>query len=283
MATFTNKATLTYNGRSTDSNTVVGNFAQTLSVTKNALGDSYSSGSDITYVISLVNSGATGISGLTINDNLGEYSFGTGTLVPLDYVEGSLAYYINGVLQPALAVGQTPPLTINGISVPAGGNAMLIYEAAVNDRAPLDVDASISNTVTVSGASIGEALVATETVSALDEALLTITKSLFPTTVSENGALTYTFIIENSGNTPVVATDNAVVTDVFDPILALTSVTLDGVALTLGTDYTYDETTGSFATVEGVITVPAASYTQAPDGIITTVPGSVTLVVSGTI
>ena len=40
MATFTNRATLSYNGRTTDSNTVVGTFLETLSVTKTARTDS---------------------------------------------------------------------------------------------------------------------------------------------------------------------------------------------------------------------------------------------------
>ncbi len=283
MATFTNKATLTYNGRSTDSNTVVGNFAKTLDVTKTAVTSTYSDGSDITYIVSLVNAGTSTLSGLTLVDSLGAYAFLDTTLVPLGYIEGSLRYFINGVLQPDLAVGATPPLTVTGLSVPAGGNVMLIYEAAVNDRAPLGVADSITNTVTVSGGSLAESVTATETVNALEEALLSITKSLFPTTVPENGAITYTFVIQNSGNTEVVATDNAIVTDVFDPILNITSVTLDGVVLTEGTDYTYNAETGEFATSVGTITVPAATYTQNPDGSIVTVPGAVTLVVNGTI
>ena len=283
MATFTNKATLTYNGRTTDSNTVVGNFAETLAVTKNALVESYSAGSTITYVVSLVNSGVSTLLGLTLTDDLGAYPLGAGTVTPLDYVEGSLAYYVNGILQPDLTVGATPPLNISGISVPAGGNSMLIYEARVNANAPLDLDGEITNTVTVNGTGLAEPVVASETVSAVNEALLSITKSLFPTTVSENGFITYTFVIENSGNTAVVATDNAVVRDIFDPILAITSVTLDGVSLVEGTDYTYNQATGEFVTSEGAITVPAATYTQNPDGSFVVVPGTTTLVVSGTI
>lgn len=283
MATFTNKATLTYNGRSTDSNTVVGNFAETLAVTKTAVDNTYSDGSDITYIVSLVNSSTSSLSGLTLVDDLGAYAFGGGDIVPLDYISGSLRYFINGVLQPDIAVGITPPLTINGISVPAGGNAMLIYETKVNNKAPLDVDSSILNTVTVSGGTLAESVTASETVNTVPEALLSITKSLFPTTITENGALTYTFVIQNSGNTAVVATDNAIVTDTFDPILNITSVSLDGIALTQGTGYTYNPATGEFATVDGVITVPAATYTQNPDGTIVTVPGAVTLVVNGVI
>ena len=69
----------------------------------------------------------------------------------------------------------------------------------------------------------------------------------------------------------------------FDPILALSAVTLNGAPLAEGTGYTYDEATGSFATVAGVITVPAATYTQQADGSYEVVPGEAVLVVTGTI
>ena len=60
-------------------------------------------------------------------------------------------YYTNGTLQAAPAVTQGPPLSITGISVPAGGNATVIYEAALNEYAPLGTEASVTNTATVSG------------------------------------------------------------------------------------------------------------------------------------
>ena len=49
------------------------------------------------------------------------------------------------------------------------------------------------------------------------------------------------------------------------------------------TDYTYDETTGIFATLPGRITVPAATYTQAEDGTWVTTPGTAVLTVTGTV
>ena len=58
--------------------------------------------------------------------------------------------------------------------------------------------------------------------------------------------------------------DNLVVTDNFDPILNPISVTYNGTAWAEGINYTYDETTGQFATTAGQITVPAATYTQDP-------------------
>ena len=191
--------------------------------------------------------------------------------------------YVNGVLQASPSVDTTQPLAISGINVPAGGNALLIYQADVNEYAPLDVDSSILNTVTATGGGLTEPLIATETVETLDEPNLSISKALCPTQVVENGAITYTFVIQNSGNTAAVATDNVVVSDTFDPILTITSVTLDGAPLAEGTGYTYNAATGEFATVAGVITVPAATYTQQTDGSYATSPGYVTLVVNGTI
>ena len=55
-------------------------------------------------------------------------------------------------------------------------------------------------------------------------------------------------------------------------------------ALASPTDYTYDEATALFSTVAGVLTVPAATYTQdSATGEYTITPGSVTLTVTGTI
>ena len=284
MPTFTNKATLSYNGKTTDSNTVTGNYTETLAITKTAVDESYVDGSRITYAVSLINSGLTPFPGLTVTDDLGGYSFNvTETLYPLTYVDGSVMLYVNGVLQASPSVDTTQPLAISGINVPAGGNALLIYQADVNEYAPLDVDSSILNTVTATGGGLTEPLIATETVETLDEPNLSISKALCPTQVVENGAITYTFVIQNSGNTAAVATDNVVVSDNFDPILTITSVTLDGAPLAEGTGYTYNAATGEFATVAGVITVPAATYTQQTDGSYATSPGYVTLVVNGTI
>ena len=283
MPTFTNKATLSYNGITVDSNTVTGNYAALLSATKTALNETYGTGSRITYVVSLVNPGTSSLSGLSVTDDLGGYEFDTATVYPLSYVEGSLLYLVNGVpeAEPLITVG--PPLVINGINVPAGGNITLVYEADVNEFAPPAVGSEITNTVTVSGAGLPENVTATETVTAAEGPTLTITKALFPTTVVENGEITYTFVIENSGNTEIVATDNATVSDLFDPILDISSVTLDGATLSLGTGYSYNTASGLFETLPGVITVPAATYTQNPDGSFTTVPGTATLTVTGTI
>lgn len=283
MATFFNQATLSYSGGTVNSNITTGEILEVLSATKTAVVDEYSQGREVTYVVNIINSGAIAFNGLTLTDNLGAYSFGTGTLVPLDYTEDSVKYFVNGVLQAAPTVTSGPPLVISGISVPAEGNATLIYAARVNNFAPPVDTGTIENTVVINGGGVTE-VTASETITARAEPLLNITKSLSPTTVAENGQLTYTFVIQNTGNTPALATDNVVITDTFDPILSDITVTYNGTVWTSPVNYTYDETTGEFVTTEGSITVPAATYTQDPTtGNWIVNPGVATLTVTGTV
>jgi uncharacterized repeat protein (TIGR01451 family) len=283
MATFTNRATLSYGGRTVDSNTVTGTFLQTLSIIKTALSGTYAAGDTVTYVVTLSNAGATPLNGLTLTDNLGAFDFNGTTLYPLAPVAGAILYYVDGVLQPALTPVQTQPLVLQGITVPAGGNAIIVYETEVTDVAALDVDAGITNTATVSGCGLLEPLSDSATVTTADAPLLTITKTLSPVAVPENGTLTYTFVIQNFGNTAAVATDDVVVTDNFDPILENLTVTLDGTVLAEGTGYTYNAATGAFSSAPSVITVPAATFVRNDDGTIAVTPGEAVLTVSGTI
>ena len=278
MATFYNQATLSYGNNVTTSNVTVGELISGLSVTKTAASANYGLGDGITYVVSLVNATGSDIVGLNLTDNLGVYTLGATSVIPLTYVDGSVLYYQNGVLQPAPTVTAGTDLVFGGITVPANGNATVVYEVTANNYAPLAVGSSITNEVTASD------VTATATVDVREEAELTIAKAICPAVVSDNGQLTYTFVIQNTGNLAADAGENVTITDTFNPALNNIAVTLDGTALQPTTGYTYDEATGAFATVPGVITVPAATYTQdSSTGIITTTPGVTVLTVSGTI
>ena len=278
MAIFTNQATLTYTGGSANSNIAVGEILEVLSADKTAVSGTYQVGELVTYVITIRNTGSAAFTSLTVTDDLGG-----GVNVPLTYQDGTVLYFVNGVLQAAPAVTPGAPLVFSGITVPAGGDAVIVYQAQVNAFAPPLSGSTITNTVTITGGGLTAPVTATETVTVAVGPAISITKTITPAQVADNGRVTYTFLIQNSGNEALVATDDAVITDTFDPILTDLVVTLNGAPLAVGTGYTYDETTGQFATVPGVITVPAATFTQDPTGAYTAAPGLTTLIVTGTI
>lgn len=283
MAQFTNQAQLSYNNETVTSNVVVGQLREVLSAAKTAVNSSYRTGETVTYAVNLINSGTTAVTGLNLTDDLGAYSPETGTTyVPLTYVDGTVRYFINGVQQTAPTVTAGNSLVLAGITVPAGGNTTILYDALVNGYANPTATGSLTNTVTVTGGGITP-LTATATLPSDVRTGLSITKSISPVPVVENGTLTYTFLIENTGSTAADGTGNLTVTDTFQPTLQGITVTLNGTTLTEGTDYTYNETTGVFATVPGRITVPAATFAQGTDGVWVTTPGTATLTVSGTI
>ncbi len=284
MAIFSNQATLTYNGNVTNSNIAYGEILDILAAEKTSIEGSYTPGTLVTYAVTLRNTGNVALNGLTVTDDLGGYEFGGETVYPLDYEDGSATLFIDGVLQPAPTVQAGPPLVIGGINIPAGGDVVLVYQARANAFANPAVDGVIVNTATVTGDGLGAPVVATEQVEANAEPLLTISKSITPPQVVDNDRVTYTLVIQNSGNQAVVVTDDAAISDVFDPILTALTVTFEGVVWTEGNQYNYDDATGLFTTVPGQITVPAATYTQdSVTGEYSVTPGVATLVITGTI
>ena len=279
MAIFTNQATLVYNGGSANSNIAIGEILEVLSADKTAVEGTYAPGELVTYVITIRNTGTAAFTNLTVTDDLGG-----GANAPLTYEPGTVLYFANGVLQAAPAVTAGAPLVFTGITVPGNGDAVLVYQARANGFADPGLEGFITNTVTITGGGLTAPVTATETVNAAIGPELTITKTITPAQVADNGRVTYTFLIQNNGNQAITPADNAAVTDSFDPILTDLVVTFNGTALAPGTGYTYDQTTGQFDTVPGVITVPAATFTQDPvTGEYTRTPGLATLTVTGTI
>ena len=285
MATFYNKASLSYGGNVVNSNTTEAELLSGLELTKTAISSSYSENGSVVYSVTLSNMGSSEYNSLTITDDLGAYPLpGGGTAVPLDYVDGSILYYLNGVLQPAPTVTATSNLQISNIDLPANSTGTFIYETRTNEFAPLAAGSTITNTASTNGGAGIGVLTDSETVGVVESAELTIAKAVCPAIVSDNEPLTYTIIVQNLGNVPIVATDGVTVSDVFNPALSGITVTLDGNPLTEGTGYTYNEATGEFSTLNGVITIPAATYTQDPvTGVITTTPGVAVITVTGTV
>ena len=283
MAQFTNYATLSYNGVTLTSNTVTGELLESVNISKTSTAVSYGIGDDLTYIVTLTNSSSAPMTNLTVTDDLGGYLYDGTTVYPLQYQSNSLRYFVNGVLQPTPTITAGPPLSVSGVNIPAGGNVELVYETLVTAYAPPAAGGTITNTASVTGARLITSVTATETLPAETGAELQITKSISPAAVSAGDLLTYTFLIENTGNTSVTEADNVVLSDTFDPILTDITVTYNGTPWTVTTNYTYDEATGVFSSVAGDMTVAAATYTQNADGIWTVVPGTATLNISGTV
>ena len=70
---------------------------------------------------------------------------------------------------------RVPPLTITGISIPAGGTVIIVYKVRTNQFAPLDPESSIENTVSVIGDGINTPITANETVFPESEPMLSLT------------------------------------------------------------------------------------------------------------
>lgn len=279
MAIFTNQAQITYNGRTILSNITQGEITDPVSITKTALGETYSSGDTKTFVLTLTNTSTVALTNIVITDDLGAYTYETGTLYPLTYT-GPILQFINGVPSGSITPTSTDAgLTFTVPSLPAGGNVTIVYDTAINSFAPLSADSTINNTATANGDGIVTPISASETITAVADAVLTLIKAVTPTSVTD-GSLTYTITIENNGNT---AADTLVLTDTFDPILTNISVTLNGTALAEATDYTYDTASGLFTIPTGKITVPAATYQTSTTGETETIPGSATVTISGMI
>ena len=284
MAVFSNQATITYNGNTANSNIAYGEILDTLAVSKTPIESGYTPGETVTYVVNLTNTGTTPLTGVTLTDNLGGYDFAGTTVYPLSYNASSIKYFVNGVLQSTPTVAQGPPMSITGLSIPAKGNAVLVYQATVTSFAPSTLGSTIVNTVTATGTGINTPVTASSTVAVNSNASITVNKSISPTQVTDNQQVTYTFIIQNSGNTALEATGDTVITDTFNPILSNISAVFNSTSLGVNTDYTYDTATGLFQTLAGRITVPAATVTQNPTtGEYTVTPGVSTLVITGTI
>ena len=281
MATFSNFATLRYGGVTVISNTITGTLPDALVLTKTPVDAAYTPGGTVTYLLSLVNPGTTELTGLTLTDDLGGYDVQGATLYPLAYTPDSLRMLVNGLPQAAPAAAPGPPLVISGISVPAGGSVLLAYEAQVTVFAPPAQGEEIVNTAAITG--LPAAVTASAVVSSEAAAVLRIVKDLAMDAARAPDTLTYTFTIENSGNTPAAAAESVALEDRFQPILHGLQADRDVVSWTPGTDYTYDEVTGLFTSLPGAITVPAAEYARGADGAWVVTPGRTVITVTGRI
>ena len=281
MAIITNQANLTYTCGTTTasvaSNVATAEMNAALSAAKRVLDESYRPGSDLTYILSFENGGNSAITNLPVLDDLGAYTpaGATAPVQPLTCT-GPAALYVDGIFSSELS----PTVQENGVlftilEIPAGSNALLVYQATVNGFAPLTPGSEIENI-----ASIGttDPQTVSATVPAASYADVSITKEMAPNPVSPGDTMTVTFTIENRGNAN--ATDLQL-TDDFPLALTDVSVTVNGAPLS---DFTFENSTLTLPSgTQTTLSVPAATFTQDETGAVTVIPGKLTVVMTGTI
>ncbi|MBR7161590.1 MAG: DUF11 domain-containing protein [Clostridia bacterium] len=286
MAQITNQANLTFRyGNATGSavsNVATATLLDPLSAEKTSVDETYRAADRLTYVLSVQNNGNATVTGINLVDDLGTFTLPNGTTVtPLTYGDAA-ALYINGAyVSPITGTETLNSVTFTIPSLAPGANALIVYQALVNEYAPLTTGASIVNTLTVTAPSVGTPITDTHTVTAEDYAEIVIQKEMSPDPVSDGDLLTYTFTVTNTGNTPATG---VVLTDVFNPAPNNIIVTVDGQTVA-ATDYTYENGLLTLPTGGGFeMTVPAATVTEDPDtGEVTVEPGTLLITVEGTL
>ena len=282
MATILNQANLTYTYGTTSasvlSNPAVTERIAAIAIEKRALEHTYRANASLTYLISVENSGAAAVQNLAVHDDLGVFTpaGASAAIRPLTYT-GPAVLYLDGELTETLSpVADETGVTFTIPNLPANAAALIVYSAQVNGFAPLETGSTITNTASIALAD--GALTASATVPVESYANVTIEKEMSPNPIEAGGTLTVTFTIENFGNVP--ATD-VVLTDAFP-------VPLDGVAVTVNcasvSDFTFENNLLTLPVgTQTSLTVPAAIFTTDASGAVTTAPGVLTVVLTGTI
>ncbi|MBQ8332058.1 MAG: DUF11 domain-containing protein [Clostridia bacterium] len=287
MAIIENFATVRYTvGGVTE--TAVSNLAEvalesSVSLTKVPLGSTYGDDSVLTYILTVQNTSGAPLAGVRIEDNLGTFLFGTMELTPLTYGDNAILLIDGQDSTSQLTVDSSEPSSLV-FTVPmlaAGATANIVYNAVVNEFAPLEVDSTIINTATLSADTECAEGTASATVTAESGANVSVFKQMSPNPVICGDTLTYTIRIFNYGNT---AAEDVQLSDAFDPAPANITVIRNGVPVP-ATDYTYENgvLTVPADTADGD-TVPAATFIRDPEtGIVSVTPGMIEYVITGTI
>lgn len=287
MATIENFATVSYTSGGV-SETKVSNLAEiglesAISFTKATLGDTYSEDSVITYILSMSNTSSSPISNVSVSDDLGSFVFNASELSPLSYASPALLLIDGQDVSAQLTTDATDPQLIRFSfpTLPAGATANIVYRASVNEYAPLDVGATITNTATLTSDSDCADGSASATITALSAANVSVFKQMSPNPVVCGDTVTYTIRVYNYGN---IEAEDLVLSDTFNPAPTSVTVSRDGTLL-LATDYTYTDGTLTVpSTADSPVSVPAATFTRdATTGIVTVTPGIVEYVVTGVI
>ena len=287
MATIENFATVSYtSGGVTE--TKVSNLAEiglesAISFTKTTLGETYGEDEVVTYILSMTNTSTSAITNVSITDDLGTFVFGTLELTPLTYAPPALLLIDGQDVSAQLTVetATAGSLVFSFPTLPAGATANIVYRAAVNEYAPLDVEAGITNTATLTSDSDCADGTASATITAVSAANVSVFKQMSPNPVICGDTVTYTIRIYNYGN---IAAENVVLTDTFNPAPTNITVSRDGTLLPAN-EYSYvDGTLTVPAGTTTAVSVPAATFVRdATTGIVTVTPGMIEYTITGTI
>ena len=258
------------------SNVVTTNLLDSYSIIaqKDSANSSFRAGENITYLVTVTNTGTQPLYNVQISDDLAAGQ--------LTYLAGS-ALVIDGSTTVAITPVSTAPLVLIAADVLNSGESVtVLYVARVAASIP-DSVLTLTNTANVQanegsaeGAVIEVVPAPTVTLNRADYAQVEVVKSVDKAVISSGDTLTYTFTLENTGNIP--ATD-VVITDALPTGFVITSITSQtGSVITVfnESDYTVDASNIlTLPTSDVSITVPAA--TEAGAGVtVVTVVGTVT-------
>ncbi len=281
----TNTAVMRYKNRNIASNMVTSETNGSFTVVKTALTPSYWRESEVLFRIEITNNTGADLNGVLAFDTLGLYGYGEPQTAyyPLNYINGSITQTVNGQSLPPPSVDTSGVImVIRGISIPSAASAVITYRAEITVYAPLSAGSVITNDVSVATTTLPFIYAKSQaTLNVKNTTSLNIIKTACPETVAGSEAIDFSFYILNSGNMPAGQGDNTVIADTFTPPIQNISVELNAQPLIYGTDYTYDPTSGNFATTSGVITVLQAEFTQNTQAIVVATPGVSVLTVSG--
>lgn len=285
MAIINNTASVFYVYGESGSNTAVSNVATTnllenysLQISKLTLNSSFRPGENLTFILSVTNTGTLPLFGVTITDDLG------GSSAPLSFVEGSASQNIDGTILQIIPTSTNPLVFTLSSPLEAGETVTITYIAQVVSALDDSVD-SITNTASAlahEGSDTGEIITtdfpASVTVEKDNYALITVTKSVSDNEISEGEQFGYSLILENSGNMPA---NGVTITDTLPSGFVISSITSES----NGSIITFDESAYSVDPSTNTLTLPTAE-----SGVIITVPASseqgdgvVTITINGSI